>query len=76
MQSFDVRVLRQNRRVVQDARRKPELDAFHDVLADISFGRASNAVRSFIVDSFVRGAAVRRPENVDFEGSTAVFTKR
>ena len=76
LQSFDVRVLRQNRRVVQDVRRQPELDAFHDVLSDISFGRASNAVRSFIVDSYVRGAAVRRPENVDFEGSTAVFTKR
>ena len=75
VQSFDFRVLRQNRRVVQDAHRQPELDTFHEVLADISFGKASNAVRGFIVDSYVRGAAVRRPENVDFEGSTAVFTK-
>ena len=76
MQSFDFRVLHQNRRVVQDARRQPELDAFHEVLSDISYGRASNTVRSFIVEAYVRGAAVRRAENVDFEGSTAVFTKR
>ena len=76
IQNFDIRVLRDNRRVVQDARRKPELDAFHEVLSDISFGRASNAVRAFMVDSYVRGAAVRRAEQVEFEGSTAVFTKR
>ena len=76
LQDFDYRVLRENRRVVQDARRQPELDAFHEVLSDISFGRASNVVRAFIVESYVRGAAIRRAENVDFEGSTAVFTKR
>ena len=76
IQSFDFRVLRQNRRVVLDEGRKLELDNFHEVLADISFGKASNAVRKFIVDSYVRGAAIRRPENVEFEGSTAVFTKR
>ena len=76
LHSFDFRVLRQNRRVVQDAHRQPELDAFHQVLSDISYGRASNLVRAFIVDSYVRGAAIRRAEQVEFEGSTAVFTKR
>ena len=76
MQSFDFRVLQQNRRVVQDARRQPELNAFHEVLSDISYGKASNAVRNFIVEAYVRGAAVRRAENVDFEGSTAVLIKR
>ena len=76
MQSFDYRVLRQNRRVVQDTRRQPELDGFHEVLSDISYGKATNAVRAFIVESYVRGAAIRRAEQVEFEGSTAVFTKR
>ena len=76
MRSFDFRVLHQNRRVVQDARRQPELDASHQVSSDISYGRASNLVRAFIVDSYVRGAAIRRAEQVAFEGSTAVFTKR
>ena len=76
LQSFDFRVLRQNRRVVRDARRQPELDQFHRVLTDISLGTASNAVRQFVVDSYLRGASIRRPENVEFEGSTAVFTKR
>ena len=76
IQSFDFRVLRQNRRVVLDEGRKLELENFHEVLADISFGKASNVVRKFIVDSYVRGAAIRRPENVEFEGSTAVFTNR
>ena len=76
LQSFDIRVLRQNRRVVQDARRQPELDLFHRVLTDISLGRASNVVRQFVIDSYLRGDAIRKPENVDFEGSTAVFTKR
>ena len=45
VQSFDFRVLRQNRRVVRDARRQPELDQFHRVLTDISLGTASTAVR-------------------------------
>ena len=76
IQSFDFRVLRQNIRVVQDTRRQPELDAFHNVLSDISYGKASNAVRAFIVDSYVRGAAARRAGNVEFEGPTSVFTKR
>ena len=76
LQSFDIRVLRQNRRVVKDAGRQLELDLFHRVLTDISLGRASNVVRQFVIDSYLRGDAIRKPENVDFEGSTAVFTKR
>ena len=76
LQSFDIRVLRQNRRVVKDARRQPELDLFHRVLTDISLGRASNVVRQFVVDAYLRGDAIRKPANVDFEESTAVFTKR
>ena len=76
VQTFDFRVLRENRRVVKDLHRQAELDAFHEVLSDISLGKASNAVRAFIVESYLRGASVRRAETVDFEGSTAVFTKR
>ena len=74
VQSFDFRVLRQNRRVVKDAGRQPELDQFHGVLTSLSAEPA--AVRRFVVDAYVRGAAIRRPENVEFEGSTAVFTNR
>ena len=33
-------------------------------------------VQQFVVDAYLRGDAIRKPENVDFEGSTAVFTKR
>ncbi len=33
---FEFRVLRQNRRVIQDATRKDEIDNFHHVLMDIS----------------------------------------
>ena len=76
VQSFDFRVLRQNRRVLKDADRQQELDLFHQVLGDISLGRASNDVRQFIVNAYLSGAAIRNPENVEFEGSTAVFTKR
>ena len=49
---------RQNRRVVQDVGRQAELEQFHEVLTDISFGVASNAVRHFVLEAYVRGAVV------------------
>ncbi len=74
---FDIRVLRQNRRVVQEPGREAELETFHEVLNDVSHGIASNVVRSFILDAYVRGARIGGcAENTDFEGNTAVFTKR
>ena len=76
VQTFDFRCLRENRRVVQQAGREQELEAFHQVLADISLGVASNAVARFVVEAYVRGARIGSAENADFEGSTAVFTKR
>ena len=75
-ETFDFRCLRQNRRVVQDKERQAELDSFHDVLTDISFGHASSAVRQFLIDAYVRGAKIGNAENADFEGNTSVFTKR
>ena len=49
---------------------------FHQVLSDISLGRASNEVRQFVCESYLRGARIGNAENCDFEGSTAVMTKR
>ena len=76
--TFEFRVLRQNRRVVKsdDVDRAAELEQFHRVLNDISWGVASDEVRSFIVESYVRGASSNCAEKTPFEGSTGVFTKR
>ena len=76
IQHFDFRCLRENRRVVQDESRRAELDCFHTVLTDISQGVASNEVRDFLIDAYVRGYQNATAENVPFEGSTAVFTRR
>ena len=76
--TFEFRVLRQNRRVVKsgDVDRTAELEKFHRVLNDISWGVASEDVRSFIVESYARGASSNCAEQTPFEGSTGVFTKR
>jgi hypothetical protein len=76
--SFDFRVLRQNRRVVQDEARRQEIENFHNVLTDISYCECTPAVREFIVNAYVRGAQVGggSSEHCPFEGNTAVFTKR
>ena len=76
IQTFDFRCLRENRRVTQEASRADEIEALHKVLADISMGEDSNDVRKFLVDAYVRGWKAACAEEVDFEGSTAVFTKR
>ena len=73
---FQFRCLRENRRVVQEDSRRDELEVFHKVLTDISQGADSNDVRSFIIDAYVRGYKIGCAENVEFEGSTAVFTRR
>jgi len=75
-EAFDFRVLRQNRRVVNDPARKAEIESFHEVLADISWGRDTSAVRAFLTRAYVRGSAVGCAEHAELEGSTAVFTKR
>ena len=46
------------------------------MLTDISLGAPSNAVARFVVEAYVRGARIGSAENADFEGSTAVITKR
>ena len=62
--------------VAGDAHRATELENFHGILADISWGMASERVRQFIVDAYVRGAPYGNAERSELEGSTAVFTKR
>ena len=74
--TFDFRCLRQNRRVVKEQGREAELENFHQVLSDISMGVASNEVRQFVIDAYTRGAKVGNAENAEFEGNTAVMTKR
>jgi len=75
--AFDFRVLRENRRVVAGTDdRKEELDDFHEVLSDISWGTQSEKVRRFIVEAYARGGSVGNAERCELEGSTAVFTKR
>ena len=39
-------------------------------------GIASNVVRQFVIDAYVKGARIGCAENCDFEGSTSVMTKR
>ena len=74
--AFSFRVLRQNRRVVTDEGRRAELERFHEVLADISLCRVTDAVKEFLVDAYVRGAKVDSPESVPLENVIAIFTKR
>ena len=56
--NFTFRVLRENRRVCRDATRAEELEGFHQVLTDISWGKSTAPVRDFIVQAYVRGAEV------------------
>jgi len=69
LDTFAFRVLRQNRRLIMGT------DSFHDTLEDIAAGTVSDKVRQYLVDSYVRGARMTQ-DNVEFEGSTACFTKR
>ncbi len=80
--SFDFRVLRQNRRVVKGessdtADRTEEIENFHGVLMDVSMGIASERVRKFIVQAYVRGTLIcGTADHAELEGNTSVFTKR
>ena len=72
---FDFEELDENRRVVADPQRVPEIENFHNVLGEISRGEITPSGHSFIIQAYVAGAGVSA-SNVDFEGSTAVFPKR
>ena len=77
--SFTFRVLRENRRVKdgEDARRA-ELDNFHAILDDISYGRDTERVRQFFVQAYLRAALDSRQtaDKAELEESVAVLTKR
>ena len=53
-----------------------ELENFHGVLGDISYGRSTSRVRDFIIQAFVKGARCGNAHHCELEGSTAVFSKR
>lgn len=55
VRNFDFRVLRQNRRVVQDETRRDEIQLFHEILTDISMCEDTQSVRDFIIDAYVKG---------------------
>ncbi len=59
-----------------DADRAEELENFHGVLSDISWGTATERVRDFIIGAYVKGAVCGTAERSELEGSTSVFTKR
>ena len=73
LDNFEFRVLRENRRAVGDS---AELEEFHKVLADVSWGEATPRVRKFIIDAYVRGASIGCADHASLEGNTGVFTKR
>jgi len=75
-EQFDFRVLRQNRRVIGDENRSEELEDFHGVLTDVSWGRMTDRVKAFVVAAYVRGAEIGCAERAELEGSTTVVTKR
>lgn len=59
------------------AQRVAELEGFHSVLMDVSMGVASDRVRNFIIQAYVRGMHIcGTADNAQLEGSTSVFTKR
>ena len=51
--NFDFRVLRQNRRVIADDSRKDEIENFHGVLHDISYGISSERVKRFLIQAYL-----------------------
>ena len=71
VEQFDFRVLRENRRAVGE-----DAEEFHRVLADVSWGEATQRVRDFVVNAYVRGASIGCADRTEFEGNTSVFTKR
>jgi len=63
--------------VKDDGTRKDELENFHKVLMDVSMGLATDRVRQFVIQAYVKGMmSCGTADRCEFEGSTAVFTKR
>ena len=59
-----------------DETRAAESEEFHKVLSDVAWGDTTVRVRAFIIECYVRGAQVGCAERAEYEGNTAVFTKR
>eukprot|EP00973_Karenia_brevis_P064763 8996520-Karenia_brevis.AAC.1 len=55
---FDFEELEQNRRVVQDPSRAPEIENFHNVLGDISRCTPTARVRAFLVQAYAAGGGI------------------
>ncbi len=67
-----------NRRVVKSedgdtAKRREEIEGFHEVLNDVSMGIASQRVRKFLAESYVRGTLnCATADHAELEGNTSV----
>ena len=60
-----------------DEDRKDEIENFHKVLMDVSMGVASDRVKRFLIQAYVKGMiSCGTAANCELEGSTSVFTKR
>ena len=60
-----------------DGDRFHELEHFHQVLMDVSMGSATDRIRKFVIEAYVKGMmSCGTAEKCEYEGSTAVFTKR
>ena len=68
VEKFRFRVLRQNRRLVssRDPAQQARQEECHTTLEDIAYGRASQLVRTFLVEAYVWGAQ-KNQSNVGFE---------
>ena len=74
--SFRFMTLNENRRVVDGGdERADEINDYHQVLMDVSLGKATDRVRKFFVQKFTEGALTRAKQE-PFEGSTSLFAKR
>ena len=71
VEQFDFRVLRENSRAGG-----VDTEEFHRARADVSWGEATQRVRDFVVNAYVRGASIGCADRAELEGNTSVFTKR
>ena len=54
-------------------KRREEIEGFHEMLNDVSMGVASQRVRKFLADSYVRGTLnCATADNAELEGNTSV----
>ena len=76
--NFAFRVLRENRRIVNDEERREELNQYHSDLDSVGHGLQLAGVEQLVVEAFARAALAKQEtaELAEFEGVTTIFAKR